>query len=265
MSTLSINGIKLAYDNVGQGEPLLLIHGIYSSRRQWVPQVAQLKSKYRVITCDLRGHGQSSASTDSYSVKLFADDLVAMLDELGIDRVICCGHSFGGLVAQEMAISHPERVRGIILAETMYGVSSTPWEAAWSTWMNIWLPQTLGVENYVKMIAYFFGMYTPEGAAYIMSEAERHLTDQQNQQNIMQASLKFDSRWRLHQITCPTLLLVGQLPHVPLIWLHNWEMYWRIGYAKLTFIPHAGHMLFWDNPDAFNQAIDDFVAELNHV
>lgn len=263
MTTASINGVNLAYDDVGKGEPLLLIHGIYSSRRQWGLQFKQLQDNYRLIACDLRGHGQSSASNDDYSVKLFADDLVALLDNLGIEKVVCCGHSFGGFVAQELAISHPERVRGIILAETIYGVNSTPWEATWGAFMNIWLPEAIGTENYVKMIAGFFGMFTPASAAYILEEAERHLTDPKNQRNIMNASLRFDSRWRLHQIQCPTQLLMGQIPHVPWIWWHNWEMYWRISGAKLDFIPNAGHMLFWDNPPAFNEAIAQFVNRLN--
>ncbi len=262
MSTLQINGTKIAYDDVGQGEPLLLIHGIYCSRQQWGRQVAAFENDYRVITCDLRGHGQSAASAGAYSIKLFAEDLLALLDELGLEKAICCGHSFGGLVAQELALSYPERVRGLILAETMYGLNSTPWEAVTTTMLNLWLPQMFGTQISMELAAHFFGMYTPGSTQYIQQEAQRHLTDSKNQQNILRASLAFDSRWRLQNIDCPTLLLVGQYPHIPLIIWQNWEMYWRIRQAKLTFIPNAGHLLFWDNPTAFNEAVGDFIQDL---
>jgi pimeloyl-ACP methyl ester carboxylesterase len=166
------------------------------------------------------------------------------------------------LVAQELALSYPERVRGLILAETMYGLSSTLWDAAAGVMMNVWLPQMLGVNNYLELISNFFGMYTPGGVSYIRQELQRHLDDEKNQQNILRASLNFDSRWRLHQIDCPTLLLVGQYPHIPAILWHNWEMYWRINQANLTFIPNAGHMLYWDNPAAFNEAVQEFVSQI---
>lgn len=262
MATTKINGATITYQSTGSGEPLLFIHGIYSSKRQWDQQVAYFKNDYRVITCDLRGHGQSSATDDPYSVALFASDLIALMDELEIKQVLCVGHSFGGLVAQELALSYPERVRGIVLAETMYGLTSTPWDAAAGVMWNVWLPKIFGVENYIEIISYFFGMYTPGGAAYIQQEAGRHLHNAANQENILMASLTFDSRWRLHQINCPTLLMVGQYPHIPLIAMHTWEMYWRIYGAKLRIIPNAGHLLYWDNPLAFNKEIEKFAATL---
>lgn len=262
MAIISIDGAKVAYEVHGQGEPLLLIHGIFCSRKQWNLQIEYFKNKYQVIACDLRGHGESSNTLTPYSVDLFTSDVIGLLDHLGVEQCICCGHSFGGLVAQELAISYPERVRGIILAETMYGASSTPWEAATAVFINMWLPQMFGIENYIQLIAQFFGMYTPGGAEYILQEAERHLGDEENQQNILKASLLFDSRWRLHKIQCPTLLVVGQYPHIPAIPWQNWEMYWRLPNAKLVYIARAGHMLFWDNPEDFNANIEQFMATL---
>lgn len=263
MTSIKVNGITLAYNNCGQGEPILFLHGIYCSRRQWQMQSEAFSEKYRVITVDLRGHGQSSSAAAPYSINQFAADLVGLLDHLELPQAVVCGHSFGGLVAQELALSYPERVKGLVLAETMYGLSSTPWEAAWAAAMNMWLPQVWGTRQHTQVLANFFGMYTPGSAAYILDEAQRHLADEPNQQNIMRASLKFDSRWRLHRLNCPTLLLVGSYPHLPLIHWQNWEMYWRIRGAKLKFVPKAGHLLFWDNPNAFNHAIEEFVAGLS--
>ena len=262
METLQIGNAKLAFSNHGQGNPILFIHGIYASQRQWFQQIDYFASNHQVITCDLRGHGQSSATKNPYTVKLFADDLIALLDHMGLEQVTCCGHSFGGLVAQELALTYPDRIRALILAETLYGVSSTPWEAMTTYSLNIWAPEVLGVHNYVELMAQYFGIYTPGGKAYILREAERHLDDLHNQKNILNASLAFDSRWRLQDINCPTLLMIGQYPHILPVYWHNWEMYWRIKNARLQIIPGAGHMLFWYNPSSFNQAITNFITQL---
>lgn len=87
MPTLPLNNTTIAYDDYGQGEPLLLIHGIFVSRATWHLQIDNFARKHRVITCDLRGHGESSVSSDPYSVALFASDMIALLDALGLERV----------------------------------------------------------------------------------------------------------------------------------------------------------------------------------
>jgi pimeloyl-ACP methyl ester carboxylesterase len=265
LSTLTVNGATLTYNDQGQGAPIIFIHGLYASSEQWHIQAEQLKANYRVITVDLRGHGESSSTSGAYSVNMFADDVIALQDSLGLDKVTHCGHSFGGLVAQEIALSHPGRTNGIILAETMYGLCSNFMEATIAVWTNLLMPRIIGKENFAQMIATYFGMSAPGGYEYVLRQAERHLADEANQENIVKASLLFDSRWRLHKIACPTLLIVGQIPHVPVIQLHNWEMYFRISQAELTFIPMAGHLLFWDNPTAFNEAIVKFMTKIHRM
>jgi pimeloyl-ACP methyl ester carboxylesterase len=83
MPTLNINGITIGYDDFGRGEPIVFIHGIFVSRATWYPQINHFAQSHRVITCDLRGHGEPPASATPYSVVLFAQDVVALLDALG--------------------------------------------------------------------------------------------------------------------------------------------------------------------------------------
>jgi len=263
MSTLMVNGATLAYESYGQGEPLLFIHGIFISQTEWQPQVAALASKYQVITCDLRGHGLSSADGGEYSVRSFAEDMIALLDQLGLAQVVCCGHSFGGMVAQELALNHPERVRGLILADTVHSSWVTPWDAMWGWVMGAWVPQVLSVKQQIGMVAHYMTMFGPTAKtalAYIEHESQRYLTDEKTFYQILQASLQFSSRFRLQQISCPTLIMVGQ--YFLQTHLHAYEMWWRIRRAQLKIIPQAGHVLNWDNPVAFNQEIEAFMATL---
>lgn len=259
MPTLNVNGTTIAYDDYGRGDPLVFIHGIFVSKDTWYPQLNYFAQTHRVITCDLRGHGLSPASNAPYSVALFAQDVVALLDALEVEKATCCGHSFGGMVAQELALSYPNRVNKLILAESSYGVRSTPWEAALVEVTNKCI-SWVNLESHVDMFATYFGMFTPQAAAAIQQESARHLQDKTNFRNILQASLSFDSRWRLSRIACPTLILLGQYWHVPWVQLHSYEMLWWIRQARLKVIPRAGHVLHWDNSLAFNQAVAGFIT-----
>jgi pimeloyl-ACP methyl ester carboxylesterase len=259
MPTVNLNGINLAYDDVGQGEPIIFIHGIFVSRTAWQPQVNYFARTHRVITLDLRGHGESPATDTPYSVELFATDVAALLDKLGLKQVICCGHSFGGMVAQELALSYPERVSHLILAESSYGVSTTPWEAAMVSATDMAMAMISPAQQ-VKLVAALFGSFNPEIVTYVESQGAQQLKNPANFQKIYQASLDFNSRWRLHRLTCPTLILLGQYFQVPWIHFHSYEMLWSIKQSKLRYIPQAGHVLHWDNPAAFNQTMAGFLA-----
>lgn len=258
MPLINLNGTTLSYDDCGQGKPIVFLHGIFVSKATWYPQINHFAQTNRVITCDLRGHGESPASDGPYSVALFAQDVVALLDALRLEKVVCCGHSFGGMVAQELALSYPERVSQLILAESSYGVRSTPWEAAFTEVTNKCM-SWVNLESQVDLFAAYFGMFTPQATAAIQREGERQLRDKNNFHHILRASLNFDSRWRLHRIACPTLILLGQYWHVPWVQLHSYEMLWWIKQAQLKSIPGAGHLLHWDNAPAFNQAVAGFL------
>jgi pimeloyl-ACP methyl ester carboxylesterase len=259
MPSVNLNGINLAYDDFGQGEPIVFIHGIFVSRAAWLPQIDYFARTHRVITLDLRGHGESSLSDTPYSVALFAADVVALLDRLGLQKVICCGHSFGGMVAQELALSYPERVSKLILAESTYGVSTTPWEAVMVSATDMMMGM-ISPADQVKLVAALFGAFTPQINAYIQTQGAQQLKNPANFQKIYKASLDFNSRWRLHRLTCPTLILLGQYFQVPWIHWHAYEMLWSIKPAKLRYIPNAGHALNWDNPTTFNQTVARFLA-----
>jgi pimeloyl-ACP methyl ester carboxylesterase len=117
-SVAKLNGIDLAYRIEGQGPPLVLIHGLACGRRMWLHQVRALRDAFTVITYDQRGHGRSSApaSHQDYSGAHLTQDLLALLDHLGIDRCHVVGFSLGGGPAIGAAISRPDRVSGLVLA-----------------------------------------------------------------------------------------------------------------------------------------------------
>lgn len=114
-----INGITMAYDDSGNGPPLLLIHGFPLCRRMWRPQMNKLPlAGWRVIAPDLRGFGDSDAPDGPYSMEIFADDVIGLMDHLAIEKAVIGGMSMGGYVLFNLLERYPERVRGALFITT---------------------------------------------------------------------------------------------------------------------------------------------------
>ncbi|MGE3075263.1 MAG: alpha/beta fold hydrolase [Dehalococcoidia bacterium] len=103
------------YEESGSGEPLVLIRGLGSDLQAWAPQVPALAKHFRVITYDNRGAGRTSAPDKPYSIAAMADDLATLLDELKIEKANVLGYSMGGMIAQEFALKHPNKLEKLIL------------------------------------------------------------------------------------------------------------------------------------------------------
>ncbi|MGE5140594.1 MAG: alpha/beta fold hydrolase, partial [Rudaea sp.] len=118
MPELQIGDVNLHYEVTGEGQPLLFIHGLGSSTRDWELQVPEFAKSYRVITLDLRGHGQSGKPAEAYSMSLFAEDTARLLQSLGIDSAHVVGLSLGGGVAFQLAIDYPALVKTLTIVNS---------------------------------------------------------------------------------------------------------------------------------------------------
>jgi 3-oxoadipate enol-lactonase len=118
MPTVKTNNVETCYETSGQGDPLVLIHGLGACHKMWQPQIEPFSEHFKVVAYDVRGHGESSGYDEKYSVGLFATDLKVLLDELGIGKAHICGLSMGGLIAQQFAIDCPSMVDRLVLCGT---------------------------------------------------------------------------------------------------------------------------------------------------
>src|SRR5687767_13579 len=113
---LAPNGkVALAYDIRGRGSPLVLIQGVGVGRWGWEPVADRLARRFQVVTIDNRGIGASDAPPGHYSTRMMADDVLAVLDHAGIQQASVVGTSLGGMIAQELALAHPERLDKLVL------------------------------------------------------------------------------------------------------------------------------------------------------
>jgi len=258
MRHVDVGGADIAYEDIGLGDPLLLIHGGLISHTEWQPQVEALRDEFRLILPDVRGHGASSRTTEPYSAKLWAADMIGVLDSLSIEQAVVCGHSMGGTVAQQMAVDYPRRVRGLILAETNFGVGNDAMMRLAAN-ASTALFRLFGVGLGAKVAS--TALRQSQGLAEVASkEIAAHKENAQNFFNIIDAMNAFDGEAQLAQIQAPTLVMVGarnRLSHK-----QGQQMAAVIPNATLVEIADAGHGLNWDNSAAFNDTIRTFVRGL---
>ncbi len=120
-SRFDVDGVGLVYDDEGsgQGTPLVFIHGWTANRHRWDHQLEHFAKTRRVLRLDLRGHGDSDKPAGRYSIGGLADDVLRLLDARGVDRFIPVGHSMGGMIAQQIALTRPERVERMVLVDSV--------------------------------------------------------------------------------------------------------------------------------------------------
>jgi pimeloyl-ACP methyl ester carboxylesterase len=118
MAELLRDGVRLAYEATGTGQtPVVFVHGWTCDRSHFAPQAAHFSPKHRCLSVDLRGHGQSDAPQQEYTIDAFADDVGWMCDELGVQEAVLVGHSMGGAVVLALAARRPELARGVVLCD----------------------------------------------------------------------------------------------------------------------------------------------------
>ncbi|MBI1353688.1 MAG: alpha/beta fold hydrolase [Acidobacteria bacterium] len=119
MGKVTVNGVNLHYQQKGEGDDIILVHGITSCIAQWYLKIfPELSKSYRVTIYDLRGHGLSEVTQHGYDSETMALDLLGLMDHLGIERAHLVGHSFGGGISLHLALLRPERVRRVVLLDT---------------------------------------------------------------------------------------------------------------------------------------------------
>jgi pimeloyl-ACP methyl ester carboxylesterase len=256
--------VRIAYEERGDGPPLLLVHGLGYDHHGWGPQPALLAGDFRLLLVDNRGVGESDAPEGPYSVAELAADAVAVLEAARVERAHVVGVSLGGFVAQELAISHADRVdRLVLLSTSPGGPNQHPMPArtvaAFSAYQRLEREAALrlGVENSCGDRAVRDRPdLVDEVYAYRLERAPP--IEPWRAQWI--AGAEFDAFDRIPEITAPTLALTGGGDVV--IDPRNSELLAeRIPGARLQVAPDRGHLLFWEEPELVARAVREFLLE----
>jgi pimeloyl-ACP methyl ester carboxylesterase len=221
------------------------------------PVIAPLATRHRVIVPDLRGHGRSRGLPPPYTAAQLADDLARLLGHLGIDATAVLGYSQGGAIAQQLVLDHPGRCDRLVLACTYAFNMATPRERLEGYLLPL-LIRVLGMRGMAKFVV-------SQGAKRLSKERADWLTQLmagQDRALMMEAwreTMAFDSRHRLAEIACPTLIVAGANDQaVP---LHHAKMlHDGIPGAQLVVIAGADHALIWTHPDELVRVTEEFLG-----
>jgi 3-oxoadipate enol-lactonase len=267
MTTARVNGVELDYRIEGSGPPLIWVGGTGMSGDAWHRyQVPHFADRYTCVTYDLRGSGRSECPDAPYSARILADDLHALMDEIGIERAPIIGFSLGAATIQEFALAYPDRITAAVLMSTwsstslehhiqrhyesrIFALQAGPIEVfrKFAFWM--WAPSMVDEEfDRIQELEEFFGSIA---GARDVSGYIGHF----------QSDLDHETLDRLPGIACPTLVVSGEEDLVTRP-VYNQRVADAIPGAERVLIPRGGHLAFLEHPDPMNEAIDTFLRRL---
>ncbi len=265
---LRLDGGNIEYDINGprNGVPVVFIHGFPFSRQMWRYQVDALKQDYHVITYDVRGHGGSDTGDGQYSVELFVDDFIALLDHLKLRSVVAVGLSMGGYIVLRAVERHPERFRGIVLCDTRSEADGNDGKVKRARQV-IELGEN-GLAGFTESFlgAVFHGKTLSEKPAVVgaIRETIANTPLPAVRGTLLALAGRTDTTPSLYRIAVPTLILVGRHDAVtPPSASH--AMKDKIPGAELHVIPDAGHLSNLENPEEFTTHLFNFLHRIKRV
>lgn len=259
MPKIRIRDINLYYESAGQGPPLLFIHGLGMSTRDWEAQTAFFSKDYRVITFDLRGHGRSDKPPGPYTIAGFTSDTAGLIRSLDIAPAHVAGISLGGVIAFQLALSAPE------LLKTMTIINSGPafllqtarqkFEMGW----RLFLIRVTGMRSVAEFLTR--RLFPKKG-----QEALRRAVAARWAQNDRQAylhSFKALVGWNvgklLGNIRCPTLVVAADQDYTPVSYKQHYVS--KMVDAELAVVADSRHATPLDQPERFNRILADFLSK----
>jgi 3-oxoadipate enol-lactonase len=261
-----INNLQIAYDDHGAGQPIIFLHAFPLNRHMWDADIRSLllegdtQGRFRLVALDWPGFGESDIVDEVSTMEQFADIVAQLMDTLGMRQAILCGLSMGGYAAFAFLRKYPQRLAGLILADTRPG-ADTP-EARVNRENMAKIALTEGTEAIANMqLPRLISEYTRQHEPQVETQL-RQMINEATAQGIAAASRgmaqRLDSTPLLAGMQVPTLVIVGEQdvltpPDVAQAYAQ------QIPNSQFVVIPHAGHISNMEQPEAFLQAVRGFL------
>ncbi len=260
---IKANGIQMNYELSGkQDAPVLVLsHSLASSLIMWDPQMDALKSHFKVLRYDVRGHGSTEAPKGPYTLKLLVEDVLGLMDALNIRSVHFIGLSMGGMIGQGLALDHADRLRSLVLCDTASFISEEAqpmWQERFDAVREEGM-KALADATMERWFTPFFLRLNPPMVQKIRQDILK--TPVEGYVGCGEAIRRLNYRDRLREISLPTLIIVGEDdPGTPVSFAR--AIHERIQESKLVILPSARHLSNVEQPDAFNAALLGFLRNL---
>jgi pimeloyl-ACP methyl ester carboxylesterase len=264
MPQFILGDVDIHYEVYGDGEPLVLIPGFAAGAWIWFKQVVSLAPKFKVITFDPRGIGQSSFASEPLTMRLLADDTAALLHGLEIEQAHILGVSFGGFVAQEFALAYPEATRTLSLCCTSFG---GPNHVSPSIDILTAVLSRNGFNSEERIRRILLPAFSPDFVRSHPAELDEVIKlrlanpvveEAFNAQ--LKAGIGFDAESRVNAINAPTLVLSGDADKIVPV-QNSRNLAQKIPGARLRLIEGGSHLFFIEQLDEFNRIVAEFVTQ----
>lgn len=259
MPYVCIDETRLYWSECGDGPPLVLVHGLGSSGRDWAPQVDRFAERHRVLRLDLRGHGRSERGDGSYSVAQFARDVAVFLRKRAAAPAHVVGLSLGGMVALELAAGAPALVRRLVVVNSVADMRLRSWHDVWVYASRRLAVQALGMRRVGRLLARTLFVKPEQDDLRRMFVRRWAQNDKQAYLQAMDAIMRWSVADRLGRIPTPTLLVSSDEDYTPVT--AKRRMAARMPNAEVAVVGDARHALPVERPAAFNATVEAFLPD----
>lgn len=260
MPFLTVDNVRLHYEDTGSGPPLLFIHGLGSSVRDWFAQVPHFDDRYRVLRIDLRGHGRSERPPGPYHMAQFARDVAVALRRLDAAPAYVVGLSMGGMVSLQLGADAPQLVRSLVVVNSMTDARLRTWHDVWFYTSRRTAIQILGMRRVGRIIGR--RLFPKPTQATLRREFMRRWVRNDKQAYLwsMDAIMGWSVADRLSSLSVPTLLISSDQDYTPISAKNRAAA--RMPNASVAVVEDAHHALPVEKPDEFNALVDAFLARV---
>ena len=261
MPYADVNGQRLFYEESGSGEPVVFSHGLFMDHTMFAPQVDALGDRHRCIVWDERGHGRTESTTEPFTYWDSANDVLGLLDHLGIERAVLAGMSTGGFLSMRAALTAPDRVRALVLLDTQTGVEEDEKRPGSDQLREAWVaPGGPPQEVLDTVAAIILGPDFADTAAW--QERWRAMPKERVRQVYETLiSREDDVAPRLSELTMPALVVHGEADAAIEVDIAR-KLAADLPHAELVTVPGAGHAANLSHPEQVNPALERFLAGL---
>ena len=263
MPTLNLDSADIYYEIHGEGDPLILIHGLGSSTRDWELQIPAFSSQFQVIALDLRGHGKSTKPPGPYSMALFAEDTARLIKELGAEPAHILGISLGGMVAFQLALDYPDLVRSLIVVNGTPEIVPRTIKEKIAIWQRLLIVRLVGMRKMGEVLGERFFPREDQTAMreiFIERWAEN---DQPAYLEAIKAVIGWSVIDKLGEISCPTLVIGSDGDYFPTTDKETYTK--KIPGAELIIVKDSLHALPAEKPAEFNKIVIGFLDNLSRL